>query len=488
MAAAPNAGKHGRDLNLCEPATDTFGVSFRPRRPAPESVRLSDVFSALSFALDLTEGQPMGHALRSCLIAMELGGRVGLPLQLQRDLYYAALLKDVGCSSNASQVFALFGGDDRLAKGARMRVDWSNYFRAAAYAMSHTAPGASLIERARRVAGLARGGSKVATKLVQVRCERGAEIVRQLGLGEGAAVAVRDLDEHWDGRGEPRGLRGEEIPIVARILTLAQTLEVFAMRGGPAQGLQVVRERAGRWFDPLVVAACEGLERPLSAWCALETRELTRLVTEAEPGGAALLGGPRAIDRIAQVFAEVVDAKSPFTGAHSQRMTQLAVSTAIELGWSETDVNEVRRAALLHDLGKLTVPNMILDKPGALTPSEWEVMRMHSYYTERILEHVQGFEWLAFASAAHHERLDGSGYCRGLHGEQIPALSRVLAVADVYDALSTRRPYRPALSPERTLVIMERDRGTGLCSVCLDGLIGALECGGLESGEQREAA
>ena len=199
-----------------------------------------------------------------------------------------------------------------------------------------------------------------------------------------------------------------------------------------------------------------------------------RLVTEAEPGSAALLAGPRAVDRIAQVFAEIVDAKSPFTGAHSQRMTLFAVSTAIELGWNKTDVNELRRAALLHDLGKLTVPNMILDKPGALTPSEWEIMRMHSYYTERILEHVPGFEWLAFASAAHHERLDGSGYCRGLHGEQIPQLSRVLAVADVYDALSTRRPYRPALSPEQTLAMMERDRGTGLCGECLDGLIGAL--------------
>ena len=463
-------------------------MQLRSRRPAPESVRLSDVFSALSFALDLTEGQPMGHALRSCLIALEIAGRVGLPLQLQRDLYYAALLKDVGCSSNASMVFALFGGDDRQAKGARMQVDWSNYFRAAFFAMSHAAPGASLIERARRVAGLARRGSKEATKLVQVRCERGAEIVQALGLGPGAAAGVQHLDEHWDGRGEPRGLRGEEIPIVARILTLAQTLEVFAMRGGARQGLQVVRERAGRWFDPLVVAACDGLERPLAMWCALETRELTRLVTEAEPGAAALLGGPRAIDRIAHVFAEVVDAKSPFTGAHSQRTTQLAVGTALQLGWSEADVNEVRRAALLHDLGKLTVPNMILDKPGPLTPSEWEVMRLHSYYTERILEHVQGFEWLAFASAAHHERLDGSGYCRGLHGEQVPALSRVLAVADVYDALSTRRPYRPALSSEQTLTIMERDRGVGLCGVCLDGLIGALGEDGADGGAQAAAA
>lgn len=435
---------------------------------------MSDVFAALSFALDLTEGQPMGHALRSCLIAMELGGRLGLPLAMKRDLYYAALLKDVGCSSNASHVFSLFGGDDRLAKGARMQVDWSNYFRAAFYAMGHAAPGASWFARARRIAQIARKGPRVAAELVEIRCERGADIIGQLSLGPGAAAAVRALDEHWDGRGHPRGLRGEEIPVVARILTLAQTLEVFAMRNGVEAALQLVRSRAGKWFDPLVVSACAGLEADLAQWCAMETAALQQCVADGEPGGAALLAGPNAIDRIAHVFADVVDSKSPFTGAHSQRMTEIAVSVAHQSGWSEAEVADVRRAGLLHDLGKLTVPNMILDKPGPLTPSEWEIMRMHAFYTERILSHIRGFEWMAFASAAHHERLDGRGYCRGLRGEQLPQLSRVLAVADIYDALSTRRPYRAALAPEEALCIMERDRGTGLCPVALDALIEAL--------------
>lgn len=461
-------------LNLQCPGADTRFVTIRPRTPPPDSVPVSDVFAALSFALDLTEGQPMGHALRTCLIAMELGGRIGLPLQLQRDLYYAAMLKDAGCSSNAAHVFSLFGGDDRLAKGARMQVDWSNYFRAAFYALAQAEPGGSVFARARRIAGLARGGPRIAAELVEIRCRRGAEIVLQLGLGAGAADAVRALDEHWDGRGHPRRLAGDEIPIVARILTLAQTLEVFALRLGPEQGLQVVRERAGKWFDPLVVAACAGLEHDLAQWRTLETHELQARVVEAEPGGAALLAGPTALDRIAQVFAEIVDAKSPFTGAHSQRMTQLAVSVAHQLGWDEASIAEVRRAGLLHDLGKLTVPNTILDKPSPLTASEWEVMRMHALFTERILEHVRGFEWLAFASASHHERLDGSGYCRGLHGEQVPLLSRVLAVADVYDALSTRRPYRPALGPEEALVFIERDRGAGLWPPALDALTEAL--------------
>jgi HD-GYP domain-containing protein (c-di-GMP phosphodiesterase class II) len=458
-------------------------VTLRARTPVPESVPLSDVFSALSFALDLTEGQPMGHALRTCLVSMELGQRLGLPLQLQRDLYFAALLKDVGCSSNAAQVFRLFGDDDRQTKGARMRVDWSNYFRAAFFAMAHAAPGASWFERGVRIARLARGGTRVAAELVEVRCERGAEIVRQLGLGPGAAEAVRALDEHWDGRGHPRGLRGDEIPIVTRILTLAQTLEVFVVRDGVQAGLDVVRCRAGRWFDPLVASACSGMEGSLAEWRALGTRELQQRVVEAEPGGAAVLAGPRAMDRITQVFAEVVDAKSPFTGQHSTRTTQLAVSMAIELGWAREDVEELRRAGLMHDLGKLTVPNSILDKPSPLTASEWEVMRMHAYYTERILEHVRGFEWLAFASASHHERLDGSGYCRGLRGTQVPLLSRTLAVADIYDALSTTRPYRPALEQSQVLEIMERDRNVGLDPEAFDALRIVL---GDESGVEAE--
>lgn len=462
-------------LNPGRVRSDTGGVTLRARAPVANSVRFSDLLSALSFSLDLTEGQPMGHALRTNLIAMELGQRLGLSLHQQRDLYYAALLKDIGCSSNAALVFGLFGGDDRQAKGARMLVDWSNYFRAAFYAMAHAAPGASLFERTRRIAELARRGPRVASELVEVRCERGAEIVLQLDLGPAAADAVRQLDEHWDGRGHPRGLRGEEISILARVLTLAQTLEVFAMRGGVEHALALVRQRAGRWFDPLVASACSGVERDIAYWCTLDTHDLLKLVVEREPGGAALLAGPGATDRVARIFAEVVDAKSPFTGAHSQRVTEVAVSIAHERGWSEPDIAELRRAALLHDLGKLSVPNSILDKPGPLTPSEWEVMRMHSYFTERILEHISGFEWLAFASAAHHERLDGSGYCRGLRGDQIPELSRLLAVADIYDALSTRRPYRPALAPEDAITIMEQDRGTGLCPESLDALRGAIE-------------
>jgi HD-GYP domain-containing protein (c-di-GMP phosphodiesterase class II) len=409
----------------------------------------------------------MGHSLRANLLAMRLAERLDLSMQERRDLYYAALLKDAGSSIHTAAVLGMF--DESRTHG------WTNDLHAALIAFDTSAPGASWFERARLAARIAHRGKASAARLVELRCERGADIVRQLGLGEGAAETVRTLEEHWDGSGHPRGLRGSAIPVTARVLALAQALEVHASEAGAEAGLAYVRARAGSLLDPTVVSAAEGLEEELERWCAMPTHQLRAEAAASEPGHASLLAGSATMRRVAGVFAEIVDAKSPFTGAHSHRVAELSVDTALALGWHADAVEETRCAALLHDLGKLSVPSSILDKPGVLTPGEWEVMRMHALYTERILEHVQGFEWLAFAAAAHHERLDGRGYCRGLEGDQVPALSRVLAAADVYDALSTARPYRQALDPQEALAIMQRDAGSGFDPEVLEALRGVVE-------------
>lgn len=456
---------------VAPPASDNLPVNLPLERIRPPGiVPLTDVLAALSFALDLTEGRPMGHSLRVDLIAMELAARLDLPMQVRRDVYYAALLKDAGCSSNAAALFEMFGGDDIAAKRARLRRDWVNDVHAALYAFESAPADASWFERARRVASLARMGPRAASRLVQVRCERSAEIVTQLGLGRGVAEGVRSIEEHWDGSGHPNGLRGEEIPLVARLLAVAQVLEVFTAEGDAWSALALVRRRSGRWFDANVVEACRGLEPLLTHWASLGTRDLRDEVSLVEPGHASLLAGTATLQRVAHVFAGIVDAKSPFTGAHSHRVADLSVEVARTMDWSTDRVDEVRSAALLHDLGKLSVPNSILDKPGKLDAREWEIMRMHALYTERILEHVSGFEWLAFAAGAHHERLDGSGYCRGLAGDDVPDLARVLAVADVFDALSTPRPYRGSLSPDEVFRIMEGPGVQGYDPSCLEAL------------------
>jgi HD-GYP domain-containing protein (c-di-GMP phosphodiesterase class II) len=179
----------------------------------------------------------------------------------------------------------------------------------------------------------------------------------------------------------------------------------------------------------------------------------------------------------------VVDAKSPYTAHHSRRVTEFVVKIADHMGLPAGEIVDLQRAALLHDLGKLSVPNSVLDKPGPLTSSEWETMRLHPYYTQRILDRVRAFQNLAYVSSSHHERLDGRGYFRGLKGSQVPFGARILAVADVYEALTSERPYRPALAPEEAFSTMERDRNTGLASDCMDALMHVVR-----EGESREAS
>jgi HD-GYP domain-containing protein (c-di-GMP phosphodiesterase class II) len=466
-------------LNLAAGAADTRPMSpdiCRTDERTP-SVSVAEVFSALSFALDITEGHPFGHALRTCLIGMRLALRMGLPMADCRDLYYALMLKDVGCSSNAARVFELFGGDERIAKRDLMRVDWPNYFKAARFALAHAAPGAPWFERACRVAGLAAAGPRAAAELVKTRCERGADIVTRLGFGPHVAAALGAIDEHWDGHGHPRGLRGQEIPLLARIMGLAQTLEVFAALEGPRAALDMARVRSGRWFDPTLVSAAQDLETDLARWRALDEHALQQAVRDGEPGDAALLAGPGTLDRIAEGFAAVVDAKSPFTATHSARVTEIAVGIAQEMGFAPAELAELRRAGLLHDLGKLSIPNSILDKPGALTAEEWELVRLHPFFTECVLQRIRGFGALALVAASHHERLDGRGYHRALRGEAIPLGGRVLAVADMFEALTANRPYRPALPEETALKILENERAVGLDADCLDALVANLEPG-----------
>lgn len=427
----------------------------------------------------------MGHSVRTGLIALWIAERLGLPLAVQRDLYFAAMVKDVGCSSNASQVYRLFGSDDRVTKAALVRVDMRNLLRAALALLSRTAPDQPWPVRARRIAEVARAAPREAMQLVETRCDRGAQLAGDMGLGRHVSEAVRSLEEHWDGGGQPRGLSGEDIPMLSRLLSLARALEVFAVRDGADAAVEVVRSRSGRWFDPRLVQACQGIESALVAWCAMDTRTLRDRIADAEPGDAALLAGPQGLDRVALHFSQVVDAKSPFTAAHSQRVADLGAEVARALGWTPTEIADVRRAGLLHDLGKLSVPNTILDKPGALTQDEWYVMRQHAHFTERILGHIAGFERFAFEAAAHHERLDGNGYCRGISGDEVPALARVLSVADVYDALTSNRPYRDALSRAQVIELMERDRGVGFDPDCLDALLCVI--GEAEDESQRAA-
>jgi HD-GYP domain-containing protein (c-di-GMP phosphodiesterase class II) len=423
---------------------------------------LSAILSGLSYALDLTEGHPRGHASRSCLIGMRIGRTLGLSADDQSHLFYALLLKDAGCSSNSARVFQLFGGDDQTAKRGVWMRDWRKWREQIAYVIDYAEPEGRLFERLRRLAVLAAKGPASRRQLFEVRCDRGAEIARTLGFSQPTAHAIRCMDEHWDGGGYPDGLKHDAIPLLARIVGLAQVAEIFASEQGPAEAASVVARRRGSWFDPEVVDAFLSVSRQRDLWDACESPSLDDTVAAAEPEGRAITADEQRLSDIASAFAWVIDAKSPYTYHHSERVAEFDVAIGRELGLDDAEIVRLRRAALLHDIGKLSVPNRILDKPGKLTPREWEVVKLHPYYTFQILERVPVFGELAFDASAHHERLDGRGYFRNLPARHLSPSARILCVADQLDALSAERPYRGKLPTERVVAILREEKGKGL--------------------------
>lgn len=435
--------------------------------PAGE-IRLSEVVSALSHALDITEGQPIGHARRGCRIGMRLGEAVGLSAPERSSLFYALLLKDAGCSTTGPAVAALFDNDDQAVKVDLKTTDLGSKAQAVRYVARNTAPGRGLLARARRFVVVATRGSR--REMTRRRCERGAEIARMIGLDEGTAQAILHLDEHWDGAGDPARVRGEQIPILGRILCLSQSAEIGWQSGGPSGACEVARLRRGTWFDPRLVDELVALEHDEGFWLQVRAGR----VDDLEPEDRAQIADAARLDLVAEAFATVIDAKSPFTSRHSEGVAAIAVAMAAELGMSAGRRRDLHRAGLLHDIGKLGLSSRILDKRGPLSEREWAAMRRHPEMTLRILRHVAAFGELAEVAAAHHERLDGRGYHRGLDGARLGRAARILAVADVAEALSADRPYRPALGAEEVLTLMRESVGSHFCPDAFAALEGCL--------------
>jgi HD-GYP domain-containing protein (c-di-GMP phosphodiesterase class II) len=433
-------------------------------------VKLSTVLSALSYALDLTEGQPLGHAGRSCLIGMRIARELRLAPADQSDLFYALLMKDAGCSSNAARVYQLFGGDDQPVKAGLWTRDWRKWREKLAYALEYAERGGTPLQRVRQLATLAVSGPRSERELFAIRCDRGADIARELGVSETTAIAIRTMDEHWDGGGYPEGLRREQIPLPARIIGLAQVAEIYWGLGGPDAALEVAHARRGRWFDPELVAALCALGTRDPLWSDLQSDALPDRIAAAEPEERVIPAAEERLDRIAHAFALVVDAKSSFTYRHSDRVAAAAEAIGAQMGLPAAELTRLRRAGLLHDIGKLAVPNRILDKPDRLEADEWAVVKQHPYYTYEILARVPVFSEFAYDASLHHERIDGKGYYRGVGGEALSRHARILATADIYDALSAARPYREALPIERVLAIIGDGRGTQLCPETVDAL------------------
>lgn len=432
----------------------------------------AELIAGLSRALDLTEGEPMGHSIRTCWIGMRIAQALQLPDSMADDLYYALLLKDAGCSANAAQVSSWFGTDDHRAKADLKQVNWSRMSEAVRYAVRNAAPEAPLPRRMSQIAALAKRGVSSARELVQLRCTRGAQIVRSLGWSGDVPEAVLNLDEHWDGSGHPQGARGDEIPLMSRILLLSQTVEIFWQRHGPEAARETAAERSGRWFDPALVAAFMAQSADPRYFDELSQVDSPDAIQRLLPNVQSGFAQADNVLKTAEIFGQIVDSKSPWTRMHSLRTARYAGAVAEAMGLSADVQREVRLTGFFHDLGKLGVSNLILDKPGRLTSAEREAMERHAELTFRVLEPLEGLRSIAFGASCHHERLDGSGYYRRLAGDHIPVASQIVAVADVFDALTADRPYRSGLTPDDALNLMRADSGVKLSGDALEALAG----------------
>lgn len=423
---------------------DSIGGTVHNEANAPKQ-RLAELVAALSLATDLGTGEPMEYALRTSLVAVSLGETLALDDRALAHVYYVALLRVAGCTAIAHDNAMLFGNE--ITSHARLAaLDLTKPADLMGFMLRHVGEGRPVLRRAKMIAAVLADAPKGSQRNTAAVCEVAQQLADRLKFGAEIRLGLGHVFERWDGRGLPGHIKGDDVSLAARIVRIASDAETFHQLGGPEAAVTMVRRRAGSMYDPrLAEQFCQQAPR---LYARLNTSSLWKAVLDAEPGERRWIPDAQ-IDEAVRVIADFTDLKSPYTLRHSTGVSELAEAAARRCGFAETEAVVLRRAALLHDLGRTAISNEIWDKPGSLTDGEWEQVRLHPYYTERILARPTALANLGTLAALHHERLDGSGYHRGLRAPQLSTSARLLAAADVYHAMTEARPHRPARSPEQ---------------------------------------
>jgi HD-GYP domain-containing protein (c-di-GMP phosphodiesterase class II) len=422
------------------------------------SFRLGDLLGGLSIACDLGFGLLPEEAMRSCLIATALARRLGLDESEVSDTYYTALLTHVGCSALSHETVAAWGHDQRVLRVAAETNIADPEDVAATLVPAVTAP---LIPGKRaqveRFAASAEG-QEFAHRFDTGSCEVASATARRVGLGPGVERALREAVEWWNGQGPPSGLQGEEIALPGRIARAAADAARFDDLGGTEAVVAALQARSGVILDPSIVEAFTADADALLAESRTGDPRERLLEVEPEPVREVEASDLR---RLAVAFGDLTDLKMPWTHGHSDGVAKLARAAAKSLRLDAQSAARLELSALLGDLGRIAVSNVIWEKPGPLTTTEWEQARMHAYHSERILATSDGLAPLARVAGMHHERLDGSGYYRGCSARDQPPAVRILAAADAFHAMTQDRPHRPALGAEQTAEELRREVRAG---------------------------
>ena len=407
-------------------------------------VRLAEVVALLSLGTDLGLGQPMEHMIRACLIALRMADELGLDQDERAIVYYSGLLAWVGCHTDAYEQAKWLGDDTALKSDAHYSYDLGKANSAAAFMMRHIGgAGRPLLDRVRIGVGFLGEGRRAVAALAENHYLAADELAARLGLSDRVRESLEHSYERWDGKGV-LGLKGDRIAVSSRLINLADVVEVYRRTGGDRAALAIARERSGTQFDPELVTLLSDCAPALFA--RIDSAASWQQLIDAEPSLGVSVGA-ESLDDVLAAIGQFAELKSPWRMGHSEKVAELAGQAGRAAHLPETDVSRLRRAALVSDLGHLGVANTVWDKPATLTPAEWERVRLHPYLGERMLSFSRALAPLAPLVAAHHERMDGSGYPRGLSGDAIPPAVRILSAADVYQALLEPRPYRPALPP-----------------------------------------
>lgn len=420
------------------------------------SGRLAELTVALSLATDLGTGQPMEHGLRTCWLSLRIAEALGLDAAAQSCVYYVALLRFLGCTSDAADTAVLAGGNDVAFNATMAPILMAPPGEAMRYFVRHLAEDLPAHRRAGRVVRALTDPGMTERSLSQ-HCEVGSRLAARVGLGESVLHSLAHAYERWDGKGYPDGLAGDDVPIAVRVVSVARDAEMWQRRAGWPATVEVLAHRRGHGYDPAVVdVVIEGGR----VWLGDVTDDPCAFVLDAEPAPVAMIG-PDGLDAALAAVADFTDIKSPWLRGHSPGVAALVVVAAGAAGLPDDHATTLRRAALVHDVGRVGIPNGIWDRPGPLTAEQWERVRLHPYLSERVLRRCPLLAPFADVAARHHERADGSGYHRGTLGDQLEVGARLLAAADAYHAMIEDRPHRPALTPAQAASQLGADANAG---------------------------